>query len=110
MAKFKESPDAMVQPWMESKQRVLKVCLGAEHGILLTDAGIACTWGDNRYGQLGRRPRRKEENGQPYPVVDLQHEEIIQVASGHHHCVALTAQGLVFAWGRNKSGQVGCGD
>lgn len=33
------------------------------HGVLLSDAGIAFTWGDNRYGQLGRPPVLKEENG-----------------------------------------------
>eukprot|EP00927_Polykrikos_kofoidii_P002811 TRINITY_DN11123_c0_g1_i1.p1 TRINITY_DN11123_c0_g1~~TRINITY_DN11123_c0_g1_i1.p1 ORF type:complete len:577 (+),score=84.60 TRINITY_DN11123_c0_g1_i1:52-1731(+) len=94
---------------LEPRQRIVQICLGSEHGILLTDAGIACTWGDNRYGQLGRRPCSKEEDNQPYPVLDLQDEEITHVAAGRHHCLALTAAGLVWAWGRNKNGQLGCG-
>ena len=35
------------------------------HGLLLADSGIAYTWGDNRFGQLGREPVAKEENGRP---------------------------------------------
>ena len=31
--------------------------------MLLSDAGVAFTWGDNRYGQLGRTPVLKEEFG-----------------------------------------------
>eukprot|EP00929_Paragymnodinium_shiwhaense_P021358 TRINITY_DN13948_c0_g1_i1.p1 TRINITY_DN13948_c0_g1~~TRINITY_DN13948_c0_g1_i1.p1 ORF type:complete len:589 (+),score=118.08 TRINITY_DN13948_c0_g1_i1:326-2092(+) len=111
-------PDLVPSPFIplgigtatETRQRVLKICLGAEHGILLTDAGIVCTWGDNRYGQLGRRPRFKEEDGQPFPILHLQNEEVSQIAAGRHHCLALAANGLVWAWGRNKSGQLGIGD
>lgn len=118
MARWVPSPEAMVGTAVELKQRVMQVALGAEHGILLTDAGIACTWGDNRYGQLGRSRRAKDEEGRPYPVLELAMEEITQVASGRHHCLALTASGgsaasgsesggLVWSWGRNKSGQCG---
>ena len=32
---------------------VMQVCLGAKHGILLTDEGLVYTWGENSYGQLG---------------------------------------------------------
>jgi len=111
---YKDAPMARMllapEEPIDTRQRVLRICLGAEHGILLTDAGVACTWGDNRYGQLGRRPCRKEEDDQPFPVLQLQNEEISQVAAGRHHCLALTAAGLVWAWGRNKAGQLGCGD
>lgn len=104
------SPEAMVgMPPPEPRQRVVQVALGVEHGVLLTDAGIACTWGDNRYGQLGRDLCLKEENGQPFPVVHVQHDEITMVASGKHHCLALAAAGHVWAWGRNKAGQLGIG-
>lgn len=99
-----------MQTALEPSQRVLQICVGADHGLLLIDVGVAFTWGDNRYGQLGRKPVLKEENGTPYPVLDLLDDEILQVASGRHHCLALTATGLVWAWGRNKRGQLGCGN
>jgi len=86
------------------------VCLGSEHGVLVTDAGIPFTFGDNRFGQLGRDPCKLSENNEPFPVLDLLEHEIVQVAAGMHHCLALTASRFVWAWGRNKAGQLGCND
>lgn len=91
-------------------QRVIQVCFGCEHGVLVTDAGIPFTFGDNRYGQLGRSACKLSENNKPFPVLDLMEHEIVQVAAGTHHCMALTASRFVWAWGRNKVGQLGCGD
>mmetsp|Transcript_27931 Transcript_27931/g.64902 ORF Transcript_27931/g.64902 Transcript_27931/m.64902 type:complete len:619 (-) Transcript_27931:62-1918(-) len=111
-ATFTLNPPPQPAPtlWSSSVQRVSQVALGAEHGVLLTDAGVCFTWGDNRYGQLGRRPVQKEENNEPFPVMDLLNHELLQIASGKHHCLARTVKGLVYAWGRNKQGQLGCGD
>merc|ERR1712159_523840 len=36
-------------------------------------------------------------------------DEIIMVASGKNHCLALNSEGFVKAWGRNKQGQLGIG-
>lgn len=104
------APKASLGTSILERHRVLHVCLGREHGVLLSDAGIAFTWGDNRYGQLGRPPVLKEENGRPFPVVGLADYEVTQVSAGTHHCLALVAPGLVWSWGRNKDGQLGVGD
>jgi len=103
-------PRASIGSAVEERHRVIQVCVGSQHGILLSDAGITFTWGDNRYGQLGRSPVLKEENGRPYPVLGLMHEEVLQVSAGTHHCLALVSPGLVWSWGRNKCGQLGVGD
>jgi len=103
------SPYALVGTAIEPRHRVIQVCVGAEHGVMRTDAGIAFTWGDNRYGQLGRVPVLKEENGTPFPVLDLLEEEVVQVAAGKNHCLALMSDGGVKSWGRNKMGQLGIG-
>jgi len=103
------SPYALVGTAIEPQHRVIQVCVGAEHGVMRTDAGIAFTLGDNRYGQLGRVPVLKEENGTPFPVLDLLDEEVIQVAAGKNHCLALLSDGGVKSWGRNKMGQLGIG-
>mmetsp|Transcript_10810 Transcript_10810/g.28760 ORF Transcript_10810/g.28760 Transcript_10810/m.28760 type:complete len:602 (+) Transcript_10810:36-1841(+) len=103
------SPHALIGTATEARQIIIQVCVGAEHGILLTDAGICFTWGDNRHGQIGRQPCLKEENKTPFPVLGLLGHEVTQVAAGLHHCMALCAPGLVWAWGRNKAGQLGCG-
>merc|ERR1712079_615714 len=87
------SPKVLPGVATEPMQRVTRVSVGAEHGMLLTDAGMVFTWGDNRHGQLGRSPCYKEENGRPFPVLDLLDTEITQIASGMHHCLALTSYG-----------------
>lgn len=103
------SPYCLIGTAIEPRHRVIQVCVGAEHGVMRTDAGIAFTWGDNRYGQLGRVPVLKEENGTPFPVLDLLDEEVVQVAAGKNHCLALMCDGGVKSWGRNKMGQLGIG-
>eukprot|EP00930_Biecheleria_cincta_P027989 TRINITY_DN19542_c0_g1_i1.p1 TRINITY_DN19542_c0_g1~~TRINITY_DN19542_c0_g1_i1.p1 ORF type:complete len:659 (-),score=127.21 TRINITY_DN19542_c0_g1_i1:64-2040(-) len=108
-ANLMAAPKAPVGSAVQERHRVTQVCLGAQHGVLLVDAGIAFTWGDNRFGQLGRPPVLKEENGEPFPVLALLGEEVLQVAAGTHHCLALVAPGLVWSWGRNKAGQLGTG-
>eukprot|EP00441_Pelagodinium_beii_P045752 CAMPEP_0197624610 /NCGR_PEP_ID=MMETSP1338-20131121/4181_1 /TAXON_ID=43686 ORGANISM="Pelagodinium beii, Strain RCC1491" /NCGR_SAMPLE_ID=MMETSP1338 /ASSEMBLY_ACC=CAM_ASM_000754 /LENGTH=629 /DNA_ID=CAMNT_0043194773 /DNA_START=52 /DNA_END=1938 /DNA_ORIENTATION=+ len=109
-ANMLRAPKALVGSAVQERHRVLQTCLGQKHGVLLTDAGIVFTWGDNRYGQLGRAPVLKEEKGQPFPVLDMLGAEVLQVASGTHHCLALAAPGFVWGWGRNKAGQLGTGD
>jgi len=110
MAKLVPSPYAEVGTTTEPRQRVIQVCLGNEHGVLLTDAGIVFTYGDNRYGQLGRPACLKEENGQAFPVLALLEQEVLHIAAGRNHCLALTADGVLWGWGRNKSGQLGQGN
>ncbi|OLP78201.1 Isoprenylcysteine alpha-carbonyl methylesterase ICME [Symbiodinium microadriaticum] len=105
------APKAQLGSAIHDRHRVLQVSLGREHlgtkvhGLLLSDAGIAFTWGDNRFGQLGREPVVKEENGRPYPVKGLVGHEVTQVSAGMHHSLALVAPGLA-RLGANKDGQI----
>eukprot|EP00811_Abedinium_folium_P014371 NODE_2337_length_2233_cov_4.053656.p1 GENE.NODE_2337_length_2233_cov_4.053656~~NODE_2337_length_2233_cov_4.053656.p1 ORF type:complete len:471 (-),score=146.02 NODE_2337_length_2233_cov_4.053656:667-2079(-) len=113
-----KSPEVHLPSHPNPLHRVIQVCVGAEHGVLLADSGTVFTWGDNRYGQLGRDCVLKEEDERPFPVLVLSDEEVVQVACGRHHCLALTViwapkddqGGTVWAWGRNKAGQCGVGD
>ena len=43
------------------------------------------------------------------PVLVPSIEGVVAVAAGEAHCVALRADGCVFAWGRNDAGQLGLG-
>lgn len=104
------SPYALVGAACEPRHQVTQVCLGAVHGLLLTDAGVVYTWGDNKYGQRGRPSVLREENNRPFEVPDLLEHEIVAIASGKNHCLALTGAGFVLGWGRNKAGQIGVGD
>lgn len=102
-------PKMHAGPGVLQPQMVTQVALGLDHGVLLSLGGVAFTWGDNRYGQLGRLSCSAQECVDPYQVDRLLGEEVLQVASGNHHCLALVAPGFVWAWGRNKVGQLGTG-
>ncbi|XP_072534565.1 E3 ISG15--protein ligase HERC5-like [Salminus brasiliensis] len=43
------------------------------------------------------------------PIKELSSRDIIQVACGNRHCMALTHDGLLFMWGENSRGQLGLG-
>uniref|UniRef100_A0A672PEK5 Alsin Rho guanine nucleotide exchange factor ALS2 n=1 Tax=Sinocyclocheilus grahami TaxID=75366 RepID=A0A672PEK5_SINGR len=63
------------------------------------------SWGRGQEGQLGHGdllPRT-----QPVCVKSLNGKEVLRVAAGAHHSLALTAQSQVFSWGCNTSGQLG---
>lgn len=98
------------------------------------------TWGSNEHGQCGHgekaetdwvKPRSiKVRSGssnssraggmgsvpQPYPParaprVQMLHEQMVtQVVCGRFHTLCVTATSQVFAWGLNRSGQLGLGD
>eukprot|EP00392_Amoebophrya_sp_AT5.2_P019679 g20628.t1 len=99
------------EPAERPQEKPMSVELGEEHGLLLSDQGRVYSWGDNRYGQLGRNCVKKDENGRAFVVSDggLGGKEAIQIAAGKHFSLVLCAMGELYAWGRNKSGQLGLG-
>ena len=49
--------------------------------------------------------------GAPKPVRGcLEWEHVVEVAAGLRHCLALTLDGRMFAWGYGAHGQIGVGD
>lgn len=50
------------------------------------------------------------EASEPVPIEALANEDIVQVAAGFSHSLALTADGRIFVWGRNDTGQLGLED
>uniref|UniRef100_A0A6Q2ZJ36 Alsin-like n=1 Tax=Esox lucius TaxID=8010 RepID=A0A6Q2ZJ36_ESOLU len=63
------------------------------------------TWGRGQEGQLGHGDQLPRL--QPLCIKTLNGEEVVKVAAGTHHSLAVTAQCQVFSWGSNRSGQLG---
>ncbi|XP_078147361.1 alsin [Centroberyx gerrardi] len=63
------------------------------------------SWGQGEQGQLGHGDNLARL--QPLCIKSLSNKEVVRVAAGAHHSLALTAQSQVFSWGSNSSGQLG---
>ncbi|XP_034741033.1 alsin-like isoform X3 [Etheostoma cragini] len=63
------------------------------------------SWGRGSEGQLGHGDQLARL--QPLCIKSLTGEEVIKVATGSHHSLALTAHCQVYSWGSNMCGQLG---
>ncbi|NOZ26059.1 MAG: RCC1 repeat-containing protein [Nitrospirae bacterium] len=86
---------------------VTAVAAGSYHTIALKSDGSVWAWGWNLFGQLGDGTRTA--GGSPEPVQVSGLTDVIAVAAGYGHTVAVKADGTVWAWGGNGSGQLGEG-
>jgi hypothetical protein len=71
--------------------------------------GTVWAWGSNSAGQLGDdtkddRPKPVQVHG---PGGDGMLTHVVGIAAGSNHSLALRADGTVWAWGNNSSGQLG---
>lgn len=84
------------------------VAAGALHALLLSDQGQVYSLGENYSGQLGLLFVDKKSRAlQPQHVKALESSEIIQIACGGSHSLALSKDGKLFSWGSNQHGQLG---
>jgi len=78
------------------------------HTLALTADGHVFAWGRNTYGQLGNGRFGLEEKA-PGPVRIAGLGDVVSVAAGWDHSLALTRSGRVYAWGSRSHGQLGDG-
>jgi alpha-tubulin suppressor-like RCC1 family protein len=62
-------------------------------------------WGSNNFGQLGVGDTHNILN-RPTVANQIKDDNIVQIACGSFHTMALSNQGLVFATGLNNYGQL----
>ncbi|WP_263437163.1 RCC1 domain-containing protein [Stigmatella hybrida] len=88
--------------------QVVKVVAGSMHSVALKQDGTVWVWGRNTYGNLGQGT----QDGQPHPTpVQVPGvTDVVDIASGRDHLLALHAGGTVSAWGLDASGQLGFGE
>ena len=81
------------------------LAIGGERIMELTSSRGIYAWGGNQYGELGDYTRL--DSASPVPVPNL--TNVIQIASGRNHSLAIDRSGALWAWGANESGQLGIG-
>ncbi|KAL7467562.1 hypothetical protein ACHAXS_007806 [Conticribra weissflogii] len=92
-----------------TKRVVASIAAAENHSLCSTADGAVFAWGSNRFGQLGMPSSQGQHSSKlsPRRVEDLKHSFIVAVAAGDRHSVALTKLGEVYAWGDNRSAQLG---
>jgi alpha-tubulin suppressor-like RCC1 family protein len=77
--------------------RVRRVCAGGYTAFAIGEGGELFSWGAGCNGILGH----KDQNDQPSPkrVEALRGVRVSSVSVGYRHALALTEDGLVYAWG-----------
>jgi alpha-tubulin suppressor-like RCC1 family protein len=81
---------------------------GEFHWLAVTDDGRVWAWGNNEDAVLGGHNLKNRER--PTLVRGLPESvEVVQVAAGSRHSVALGADGSMCAWGANEEGGLGIG-
>lgn len=78
------------------------------HSLAVDSDGHVWSWGLNDKGQLGYGTTENSGAAQMVMIGDNQPmENIVAVAAGNKHSLALTADGHVYAWGDNTYDQLG---
>uniref|UniRef100_A0A8K9UPB9 RCC1 and BTB domain containing protein 2 n=1 Tax=Oncorhynchus mykiss TaxID=8022 RepID=A0A8K9UPB9_ONCMY len=87
---------------------VVNIACGQLCSMAVLDNGETYGWGYNCNGQLGLGNNGNQQT--PCRIAALQGVNIIQVACGYAHTLALTDEGFIYAWGANSYGQLGTGN
>jgi alpha-tubulin suppressor-like RCC1 family protein len=84
-----------------------QVAAGIGFTLALTRAGTVLGWGENRWGQLGNGSNSYQWAAVPVNIPGR--TRVIAIDAAGEHALAVTADGRVYAWGRNIDGQLGDG-
>ncbi|OTF82930.1 RCC1 domain containing protein [Euroglyphus maynei] len=103
-----ESINIPIQIGALQNEHIIGIACGAFHSLALTKRGLLFGWGFNFWGQLGLGDNHNRF--MPTLLQQLQRENIVEIACGQHHSVALSRSGHLFTWGHNAYGQLGIGE
>ncbi|MCX6873797.1 MAG: hypothetical protein NTW21_08310 [Verrucomicrobia bacterium] len=90
-----------------ARKRVVAIAAGYNHSLALTSEGRVYAWGFND-GRLGNNSTT--DSMVPVAVDSsgvLAGKVVVAIAAAEYHSLALTADGLVVAWGSNSYGYLG---
>lgn len=106
---YYETPFATTPTLVPKVGGLKSVDAGPEHTLALLADGTIQAWGRNGHGRLG--DGTTNDRFTPAPVKDANGtgvlSNVIAVAAGDAHSLALKADGTVWAWGSNFLGQLG---
>lgn len=93
--------------------KIIQVSAGSNASYVLDDKGQVWAWGKNQFGNLGQGTTCESKNGctdfnpTPVKVKGLDDVKIVEISAGGDHVLALSDKGQVWAWGENRTSQIG---
>jgi len=107
---FNEILDAPVR--VGNLERVKMISAGGHFTLALKEDGTVWAWGRNEDGELGvgtydakTEISLGDNKNEPVEVSMLQ--DVVEIAAGCFHAIAITKDGSIWAWGGNDEGQLG---
>jgi alpha-tubulin suppressor-like RCC1 family protein len=89
---------------------VVAIAGGGAHALALGADGSVLAWGNNRAGELGDGSAPDDKLA-PVPVSGLgAGSGVVAISAGGSFSLAATRDGKVYAWGNNRSGELGDGN
>ncbi|CAH1796720.1 unnamed protein product [Owenia fusiformis] len=85
---------------------IRKVACTGQSSLALTSTGQVYSWGHGACLGIGSADATSLR---PRLIEDLQCTRVVDIACGEGHCLALTHENAVYAWGTNAMGQCGQG-
>ena len=91
-----------------------QISSGGYHTLGLRADGTVTAWGENNQGQLGLGESTGPETCDVYacsktPVQVPGLADVVAIAAGYDHSLALRSDGTVWAWGENEYAELGLG-
>ena len=90
-------------------KKAKEVACGLNHTIVITEDGRVYTFGHGELGQLGHCSFENKLTPTLIQQVQLEGKDVVQVACGRLHTMALTSDGRLYSWGNGMSGKLGHG-
>ncbi|KAG8181594.1 hypothetical protein JTE90_013556 [Oedothorax gibbosus] len=79
------------------KKKIISICAGQGHTVILSKNGDVYTFGCGMFGQLGTGSTVKQSSPQTVKIA----ERIKLIASGHFHVIAISRNNQIYSWGCN---------
>jgi len=89
----------------EGNAQIVMVAAGASHSVVVGSEGGVWTWGYSVY--LGQKDMQDRHAPTLLPGAAFTGGKVVMVAAGVTQTVAVTSQGVLWAWGINCYGQLG---
>jgi hypothetical protein len=88
-------------------EKVVMISCGYRHSMALTESGRVFSWGENSYGQLGTENEIYREKPK---LIEIKNVSFKKISCGQRHSLLLSNNGVIYAFGDNRCGQIGNGN